>query len=128
MDGKAHHFEALYHLDAEEVAVEGLRVTTKNNGPNLTLISLGPEDVRIIKGQKAPVVQGWLPEAAQGYGGIRPIPTAVFSKQASGKARFYTVLYPTRTGAVCPVREVKMVANGLTLLMADGSEKMISTQ
>jgi len=61
-DGKPHDCEALFHLDAPDVVVNALRVTTQNSGPNLSITAFGAEGVKIVKGQKQPVVQGWLPD------------------------------------------------------------------
>ena len=121
LDGKQHQYEALFHLDAGDAAVDGLRVTTQNAGPNLTILAAGSDGVRIIKGQKEPSVQGWLPDSSVGYGGIRPIPTAVFSKRAEGRVVMYYVLYPTAAGAACPVKEMTVTEKGLALKMSDGA-------
>jgi hypothetical protein len=89
-DAQAHTYAALFHLDAPKVQVEGLRVATQNTGPNLTILAFGADSVEIVQGQRKPVVQGWLPDPRLGYGGIRPIPTAIYSKSARGPT---TMLY-----------------------------------
>ncbi|MCX5682832.1 MAG: hypothetical protein NT049_04010, partial [Planctomycetota bacterium] len=96
--------------------------TTQNAGPNLTILAAGADAVRIIKGQTEPVVQGWLPGGG-GYGSVRPIPTAVFSKRAEGRVMMYYVLYPTAAGAACPVKEITATEKGLVLKMSDGTER-----
>lgn len=120
LDSKPHQYEALFHLDADNAAADGLRVATQNGGANLTILAAGADGVRIIKGQKEPAVQGWLPDSASGYGGIRPIPTAVFAKRAEGRAVMYYILYPTAAGAACPVKELAVTDKGLALKMSDG--------
>lgn len=124
-DAQEHTYEALFHLNAPEAEANGLRVTTKAEGPNLTLLNIGADGVRIVKGQKTPEVQGWLPDGSQGYGGVRPIPTAIYSKKVTGKVTLVTVLYPTPAGKACPVREVTVSGETLTLKMGDG-EKTVS--
>ena len=128
LDGKAHSYEALFHLDAAEVKVDGLRVATQNSGPNLTVFASGAEAVKIVKGQTEPVVQGWLPDHSLGYGGIRPIPTAIFSKTASGKVDMLYVLCPTQKSASCLVTEVSLSGDALTLRFQSGPEKTIHYQ
>ena len=123
LDGKPHQYEALFHLDADNAAIDGLRVATQNAGPNLAILAAGADSVRIIKGQKEPAVQGWLPDGSSGYGGIRPIPTAVFTKRAEGRAVMVYVLYPTAAGAACPVKELTATEKGLVLKMSDGAVK-----
>lgn len=128
LDGKEHRYESLFHLDAKETAVDGLRVATKNIGPNLTIFNLGAEGVRIVKGQKEPEVQGWIPDSRSGYGGIRPIPTAIYSKSGSGTVKLVTVLYPTPAGKACPLRAVRETQDGLTLTWDDGKEEAVKLE
>jgi hypothetical protein len=127
-DGKAHTYETLFHLDAENASADGLRVATQNAGPNLTVLAFGADSVKIVKGLKNPVVQGWLPDDAGGYGGIRPIPTAVYRKEASGNVALLYVLSPTGGAAACRVKSVELLADRLTLRLADSSEKTIKFQ
>jgi Heparinase II/III N-terminus/Heparinase II/III-like protein len=125
MDGKPHHCEALFHLNAPDAAVDGLRVTTQNDGPNLTVMAYGADGVKIVKGQKEPVVQGWLPDSSAGYGGIKAIPTAIFSKTVEKKATVLYVLYPTAKAAACPVTQVKRVRDTLTVRFNNGTVKTV---
>lgn len=127
-DDKAHTYEALFHLDAGDAAVDGLRVATQNAGPNLTVLAFGADSVNIVKGQKEPVVQGWLPDHAGGYGGIRPIPTAIYRKEATGKITLLYALYPTAGAAACPVKSVELLTGRLTVRLVDGAEKTIPFQ
>ncbi len=121
LDGKPQRYEALFHLDAAEAAVDGLTVSTRAEGPNLAIRAFGADSVTIVKGQKEPVVQGWLPDSSQGYGGIRPIPTAVFVKESAGAATVIYVLCPSRGPAACPVRRAAMDGETLVVEMDDGS-------
>ena len=124
-DAQTHIYEALFHLDAEDVKVDGLQVATQGKGPVLTLLAFGAEDVAVIKGQKEPVVQGWLPDSSSGYGGVRPIPTAVYRKRAQGKTTLYYVLSPSATPAACPVKDVRLAGDTLKVTRTDGSEKSL---
>jgi hypothetical protein len=125
-DELPHTYESLFHLDAEDAKVEGLQVTTQNKGPNLALLAFGAESVSVVKGQKEPVVQGWLPDSSAGYGGIRPIPTAIYRKQAQGEVTMLYALWPSATAAdKCPVKELVFADSTLTVRWADGSEKTI---
>jgi hypothetical protein len=124
-DEAVHSYEALFHLDAEEVKVDGLQVATQNKGANLTLLAFGTDGVTIIKGQKEPVVQGWLPDSSSGYGGIRPIPTAVYKKQAQGNVVMLYALFPSASSAPCPVTDVRLANSTLTVTRGHGSETVL---
>src|SRR5262249_32403104 len=120
LDDKPHAFEALFHLDTPEVTVRDLEVITKNSGPNLAIRAFGVESVKIINGQKEPVVQGWLPDSSAGYGGIKPIPTAVYTKTATGMTAMIYVLWPSSNAAACPVADVRFSSEELAVRMNDG--------
>ncbi len=128
MDAKPHHCEALFHLNAPDATVDGLRVTTRSPGPNLIIIAYGADGVKIVKGQKEPVVQGWLPDPTAGYGGIKPIPTAIYAKTVQGKTTVLYVLYPTAQPADCPVTDVKLAGDTLTVRFHHGPEKSLHFQ
>ncbi len=123
-DGLPHTYEALFHLDAEDARVDGLAVTTLNKGANVALTAFGADGVTLVKGQKEPAVQGWLPDSSSGYGGIRPIPTAVYRKQAAGKATTLYALAPSAAGAAPrAVKGARLSARELSVTFADGTEK-----
>ena len=128
LDSLPHTYEALFHLNAPTATVDGLRVLTQNTGPNLAVIAFGADSVRIVQGQKEPVVQGWLPDHASGYGGIRPIPTAIYRKEAAGKAVMIYALCPTPQAAECRVADATLAADELKVRLTDGSEKTIHFQ
>ena len=121
-DDQPHTYEALFHLDAPEVKVDGLQVATQNQGPNLTVMAFGADGVSIVKGQKDPVVQGWLPDASIGYGGIRPIPTAIYRKRAAGRTMLLYALCPSAASAACPVKELRLTGDTLAIRRGDGPE------
>lgn len=125
-DEAVHTYEALFHLDAEEVKVDGLQVATQNKEANLALSAFGADSVSVIKGQKEPVVQGWLPDSSGGYGGIRPIPTAVYRKQAKGKTTVLYALFPSAATAACPVKGLRVEGSTLTVTRTDGVEKKVT--
>jgi hypothetical protein len=127
-DAQPHTYEALFHLDAPAATVDGLRVLTQNTGPNLTVAAFGADSVRIVQGQKEPVVQGWLPDHAAGYGGIRPIPTAIYRKEAAGKIVLLYALCPNAQAAVCRVADATLMADVLQVRLTDGTKKVIPFQ
>ena len=127
-DGKAHTYDTLFHLDAENAAADGLRVATQNPGPNLTVLAFGADSVKIVKGQKEPAVQGWLPSRSGGYGGIRPIPTAIYHKEASGNVTLLYALCPTAKETAGPVKSADLSGNRLQVRLTDGTEKSIQFQ
>jgi hypothetical protein len=111
-DAKLHKYESAFHLDmtgAEVDAAAGCVRTTDAQGANLSIVPMVGEGLklRIVSGQKEPIVQGWMP--AGGYT-CRPIPTPVFLKDQAGKARFAYVFYPTPEGAKCPIVKVEPLA------------------
>jgi hypothetical protein len=80
-----------------------------------------------IKGQKDPV-QGWLPDKAAGYGGIRPIPTAVYRKSAPGTTTVLYAVYPTPKSGACPVTSLELVGDTLKVRKSGGRETLIRFQ
>jgi len=92
------------------------------------VLAFGADSVTIVKGQKEPVVQGWVPSRSGGYGSIRAIPTAVYHKEAPGNVTLLYALCPTRKEAACPVKSVEFLADRLTVRLADGTEKLIQFQ
>ena len=106
-DDKPHKYESMFHVDAEGLTVQdGTHRThttyTTHEDPNLSIFPLGLS-AKIISGQETPTVQGWILKS--GYE-VRPLPTAVFTKEASGPTVMAYVLYPTAPGSSCPVTGV----------------------
>ena len=124
-DNQTHTYEALFHLDAPEAKAEGLKVTTETSGPNLALLAFAADSVKIVQGQKEPVVQGWLPDPKAGYGGIKPIPTAIYAKSARGPTTMMYALYPTAGPADCPVTGIRLESNELTVQLKNGHERRV---
>jgi len=108
-DDRQHRYESMFHLDVSgaevDEAAKSVR-TTDTAGANLTIIPLADDglDVRIVSGQKEPVVQGWI---RSGTYDCRPIPTPIFERRQSGPAGFAYVFYPLPEGAKCPVVAVE---------------------
>jgi hypothetical protein len=122
LDDKPHNYEALFHLNAPEATMDALQVSTKNSGPNLTIRALNVDAVKIVKGQKEPVVQGWLPDRSGGYGAMKPIPTAVYTKSATGKTTMLYVLWPSPKEAVCAVKNANVRDDTLVVETTDGKK------
>jgi len=77
--------------------------------------------VSVVKGQTEPVVQGWLPDSSAGYGGVRPIPTAIYRKQAAGTVRQLYALVPSAGAPAMPVAALNMDEAALTVTRKDGA-------
>ena len=102
--------------------VDGLQVVTLDEGATLAVAAFGADGVAIVKGQKEPVVQGWLPDSSAGYGGVRPIPTAIYRKQAAGTIRQLYALVPSAGAAVMPVTALSMDDKVLTVTREGGAQ------
>jgi hypothetical protein len=92
------------------------------------VLAFGADSVKIVKGQKEPVVQGWLPDHGGGYGGIRPIPTAIYRKEATGNVTLLYALCPTAGAAACSMKSAEFLADRLTVRLTNGTEKIIQFQ
>jgi len=98
LDGKSHSYEALFHLDAENVGGDrqrGIVETSDPNGANVRIVPLSGSDLQttIVRGQETPVVQGWLPRG-HGIRGVRPIATVVYKRRSANRVCFLTVFQP----------------------------------
>jgi len=125
LDGAAHSYEALFHLDAPEVKMTGMRLVTLEPGPTLALAAFGPDGVKVVKGQKEPEVQGWLPDRSAGYGAVKPIPTVIYRKTASGKVTLLYALYPAKEPTACPVTDARWSGDTLTVRRQAGPEQTV---
>jgi hypothetical protein len=124
-DDRPHSYDALFHLDAPDATVLGLRVDTKCPGPNLSVQSFGADSVRIVKGQTKPEVQGWVPDREGGYGSMRPIPTAIFRKVARGRVVELYALCPSPKAAECPVTGIELADDTLRVHFATRNDAVI---
>ena len=128
-DDREHRYEALFHLDAANAAVdESTRtVRTDNTDANVAIVPLAGDGlaVRIVKGKEDEPVQGWS------GGPWRAIPTAIYEKSGKGVVRFFFVLAPAAKGAPPSVRCVEKIAGsdaGLAarIAFADGRSLEVS--
>jgi len=124
-DERSHTYEALFHLDSSRANIQGLEVVTANSGPNLALKAFGADSVALVTGQTNPVVQGWLPDSSRGYGGIRPIPTAIFKTTASSNTAVLYALFPSTNAAPCPVTAARIQQDTLTVSFSHRAQRSI---
>jgi hypothetical protein len=132
-DAVAHTYQLLWHLNADQVAVDGLTVRGADHGqPNLTILPAQTTDltVRLVSGQETPEFQGWKAIKNHQQGEYVATPTALYEwtvvdATTAGPARLVTLLYPTRAGAACPVAAVRassdVAATAIQLTMLDGA-------
>jgi len=123
-DNKSHSYESMFHLDSPSVVADGKTARTENiDTGNLAVIAPADDDasLRIVTAQEKPVVQGWILKS--GYE-MRPLPTAIYTKEQAGPASFQYVFFPTAKGAQCPVTGVKRLdagtAAGMEISFQDG--------
>lgn len=124
-DDRPHTYEALFHLNSSSAKIEGLRVTTANRGPNLEVRAFGVGDVRIVQGQTEPVVQGWSPDSSAGYGGVRPVPTAIFRTTAPGKTTLLFGLSPLRPEQPSRLASLELAGDELSVRFTDGAPRRL---
>lgn len=87
--------EALWHWHPDcKVIVESDQVRTENARGNLQIIPVGGQkwDVKLVKGQEDPELQGWYSEE---YNKYEPNPTAIYSTRIEQADTFFWVLYPS---------------------------------
>jgi hypothetical protein len=114
-DTVEHLYESMFHVDASDVTLDTTFKSAISNEPNAANIAIVPLvsdnlDVRSIKGQMQPFVQGWLP---QGYA-AKPAnarPAVYFSKSKAGSTHFLYVFLPIEPGAQAVLPTVTAVAN-----------------
>lgn len=131
-DDAPHDYQALWHLEADEAAVEGLTVRSLQPGAaNLVALAAPVPGLvaTLVVGQTEPEWQGWRSPFHDAQGTELPAPTGVYEWRASGPSRLVTLLYPTRPGEDCPVRAVaaesEVNATAITLTLADGAVVMV---
>jgi dienelactone hydrolase len=100
LDGSSHSYQALFHLDAQNVNVDkdsGVVETQDAGGANIRIVPLpgGELKTTVIRGQESPIVQGWMPHG-HGIRGVRPIPTIVYERSSAEAVHFLTVFQPLR--------------------------------
>jgi hypothetical protein len=126
-DDKPHTYEAMFHLDVKDVAIDSTtkRVATLNeDSANLAIVPLADAglSVEVVKGQENPYVQGWHP--AGGYN-VRPIPTVVYKRATAGVTYFIYVFYPLPKGVKPPailVEPVRLAPDDVRVKVKFGDE------
>lgn len=127
IDGQAHHCQALWHLNADIVTLEGCSVHTSDPGwANLSIIPASAPGlaVSIIAGQEWPEWQGWMTIKNRDQGQYAPAPVAIYDIAVSKPIRLVTLLYPTPAGVACPIAAVAASSDigdtAIHLALADG--------
>lgn len=134
-DDAAHTYETVFHLDAPDATVDAQTKsvhTTYEDGANLGIYPMPVDglDVRIVSGQEEPEVQGWLPAGGINRLDMRPIPTPIYSVNASGIVSLLYVFYPVPEGAPPAVTVSPWTVEGATVAaevaFADGPRYRVS--
>ena len=124
LDGKPHSYQALFHLDSENVNVDKESGTVETRDPktvNIRIIPMAEGDFKtdIIRGQETPVVQGWMPRG-HGIRGVRPIPTIIYEHYSAKPVDFLTVLQPLRDGHEDRVTSVSELEDRVIIQYSNG--------
>jgi len=126
LDGKPHSYEALYHLDANEIDVDSEKGIVETGDPRVANLRIVPFcekglATRVVKGQETPVVQGWIPRG-HGVRGVRPIPTVVYECRSGQPVTFLVALQPLRNDGEDRVSGVFSEANNIRIIYAGGRD------
>jgi len=124
LDGKSHSYQALFHLDVQNLNVDrddGVVETQDAGNANIRIVPLPGGDLKtsVVRGQETPVVQGWLPRG-HGIRGVRPIPTIVYERRSAKPVRFLTVLQPLRDSNQKRVSTIAEQGEKILVNFADG--------
>ena len=132
-DDREHRYEAMFHLDADDAVVDpvtkSVSVEYGGNGFRIRPLRADGMAIEIIKGQKQPAVQGWLPTGR--HNELKPIPTAVYRWTARGPVVTAFVLEPRRMREPWPIASVTTSAaqdgTGMVadILRTDGGHDML---
>jgi hypothetical protein len=95
-DGAQHAYELMWHLNDHPTTLLPGRV--ENALPDGAGITVAPSSggMAVVRGQKTPVYQGWLPKYGVGDVEHYPIPTVLNTGLFTGSARVVTALCPFR--------------------------------
>ncbi len=95
VDDAPHTYETIFHINAEEAAARGARVSAQADGGRLDIIGVGKDlGAQVVKGVEEEPVQGWANYP------WRPVPTALFGSTAAGRVVNAYVLHPSAGGEV----------------------------
>jgi len=98
-DAKLHTCESLFHLDAREAVADPrtkVVTTCETNAANLAIVPLADDALKVA------IVKGTTEEPVQGWSGVnkgwRPVPTAVFTKEWTGRTHLLYAVCPSPAG------------------------------
>ncbi|MGD9496716.1 MAG: alginate lyase family protein, partial [Armatimonadota bacterium] len=127
-DDAVHQYEALFHLDADEAAVDDDLVVTSLTGDDQSHLVIAPLpteglSVEVVKGVEEEPVQGWS-WAMIGRSGA--IPTAIYRLSGAGVQTMAYVLWPVEANGAPPLATLERLdaPEGTlagVLALADGS-------
>ena len=117
-DDREHRYEALFHLDAAEAAVDEPTKAVRTDGLAILPLAGDSLGVQIVKGKEDAPVQGW---ASQPW---RAIPTAIYRKSGKGVVTFLFVLAPCAQGAPPPASRVEKAADGAARIVFAGGRSL----
>ena len=128
-DDQQHAYELMWHLhDHPTTILPGCVENRAEDGVGLA-ISPSAGGISIVRGQKTPVYQGWLPKYGVGNVEHYPIPTVLNTGLFTGSTRVVTALCPFRADSPRVVSiEASQNADDttFTLRLADGSAVTVS--
>ncbi|MCE5216994.1 heparinase II/III family protein [bacterium] len=122
-DAAEHQYASHFHLGTADAQASGATASTLGDSANLHILTAGrqPAVADIVKGQETPYYLGWI--GTHGVGNKHPMPVARFTWKATGVTQTVYLLYPTRPGQECPVRQFHLLpGDGLKaeIQFADG--------
>ena len=128
-DDASHSYEIIWHLHDNPTTLTGRTVNNVfGDGVGITVAS-SAGGIGIVRGQKAPVYQGWFPYHGVGDVEHFPIPTVLNTGRFTGSCRIVTALcpYDGNQPRIASVRASADPADTtITICLADGREVEIS--
>jgi hypothetical protein len=126
-DNTAHQYEALFHLDAENVELTTNQISVAEGKTGFRILAASDAELAttIVKGQKQPEVQGWLPTGE--HNKLRPIPTATYRWKSQPPSTTVFVLVPQKTNSNWPATGLKKLANlQFEITRTDGGKDILT--
>jgi len=135
-----HEIESLFHLNHEEAETEGTVARSVDPDTSNVVVAAAPVgglDLRVIKGQLTPEIQGFIPferwrpswrtpQAAAPEHGKREVPTLVFRLRAELPAKLVYVIMPYPAGATpevaCRLLPVEGAGTVVEVGLPDGKQ------
>ena len=123
-DEEKHSYELMWHLHDNPTTLADHTVhNAYEDGVGIT-VALSGGGMSVVRGQKTPYWQGWLPKHGVGDVEHFPIPTVVGTGLFTGETRIVTVLCPYAENAP-RIASVEASADGndtkITVVLADGT-------